>query len=1065
MSVDRRSFLVLTGSAAGSVAVPLPGLAGAADLGAGDLRTEFVERPIGIEFPEPRLSWKLRSARRGVVQAAYRVRVASSAESLAAGTADLWDSGRIASAQQVEIVYRGSPLRSRQRCFWQVEVWDNSGASAKSPVEWWEMGLLAADDWQAQWIIAEDAISAADRQAGLHWIWGAEDSESARRFRFHFSLPAAPTTAVLLIAAKEKLHQVVANGVPVADLDRTISWGVMRPVAIAGLKRGRNLLALSATAGKNPFFAGGGLVAVLRVDLDDGSTLRLVSGPEWRTALTDAPDWAAPDFDDRKWASASPSKLPPIAEIWPAGPAMLLRHDFMARGRVVRARLYATALGAYEARLNGERVGDRHLAPESTDFRKRLLYQIYDVTKLMQEGANTLGATVADGWYASAFTFLPTRYAFGPPPRRFLAQLEITYEDGTTQTIATGPGWRTDVAPVLASELYDGEAHDARREQTGWDRPGFDAARWAMATAGAVPPAPLEAQYGPAIRVTQVLKPQKADVRRPGVTILDFGQNFSGWCRLKVRGPAGTRIQLRHSEILDAAGELSVENLRSARATDVYILKGDPAGEVWEPRFTYHGFRYVEVTGYPGPLPADAIEAVVVHTDCPISGNFEIDKPVVQQVWRNALWSQRGNFVAVPTDCPQRDERMGWMGDAQVFWDAAAFNMDVDAFTRRFMGDVRVAQSADGAFPDVTPNVFEFGGSPGWADGGVILPWTAFWRYGDLRIIDQNWDAMVRWTRYVQDANPDLIWRNKRGADYGDWLAVDAKFPGDPTTPKDLIGTAFFAHSTDLIRRMAEASGRSAEAGRYRQLHHDIVQAFNAEFVRSDGTVGNGSQTGYIQALRFGLLPPGLRQAAGEHLAADIRRRGTKLSTGFLGTPYILDALVDSGQAELAYTLLLQTDYPSWGYMVAKGATSMWERWNGDTGDVSMNSYNHYAFGAVVGFFYRRIAGIDALVPGFERIRIAPVLDARVSHAGADYESVRGRIACHWQRNAASLTVEVTVPPNATSEIHLPAASSSQVTEGGRAVTGRRDLRIMRTTRPGTIELEAGSGDWRFTVT
>jgi alpha-L-rhamnosidase len=527
-------------------------------------------------------------------------------------------------------------------------------------------------------------------------------------------------------------------------------------------------------------------------------------------------------------------------------------------------------------------------------------------------------------------------------------------------------------------------------------------------------------------------------------------------------------VSLRFAEILLGDGAVDQSNLRSARAADFYTLRGDAAGETWEPRFTYHGFRYVQVSGYPGEARADDLIGIVVHSDLAETGALALDNPLLQQLWRNTLWSQRSNFVGIPTDCPQRDERLGWMGDANVFWDAAAFGMDVAAFTRRYLGDVRDAQNPEGAYPDFAPVAFPLGGkgaSPGWADAGVTLPWTVWQRYGDTGVIDENWVAMTRYLAYIERHNPDHVWRNLRGNDFADWLALDAKQPGDPTTPKDLVGTATWAHSVDCMTQMAEATGRGDEAAACRALKARIAAAFEAAFVAADGTVGNGSQTGYILALRYGLVPEPLRAAAADKLVADIRRRGTLLSTGFLGTPNSLDVLADAGQASLVYDLLLRTEYPSWGYMIAKGATTIWERWNGDTGDIAMNSYNHYALGAICGFLFRRVAGIAPAAAGFRRIVFQPVLDARLPRGGGDYDSALGRISSRWERqDGGGFRLALSVPANATATVHLPAAGGRSLREGRQALTAKTAgvLALQRTADEAIVEV--GSGDYVFTV-
>jgi len=505
--------------------------------------------------------------------------------------------------------------------------------------------------------------------------------------------------------------------------------------------------------------------------------------------------------------------------------------------------------------------------------------------------------------------------------------------------------------------------------------------------------------------------------------VFDFGQNFPGWVRIRATGTAGTTITAKFAELLNPDGTADLSNLRLAKATDSFTLAGT-GEEVFEPSFTYHGFRYVEIAGYPGVPTPDDIMGVVVHSACRETGGVTFhDAPLLQTIFDNALWSQRSNFFAVPTDCPQRDERMGWMGDIQVFLDAAAFNMEVDPFIRRFLLEARAAQRPDGAYPIVVPQPLSFPDvvTAGWSEAGIILPWQLWQRYGDTAVIDENWDAMEGWMAYVARTNPDGIWRNDRGLDLGDWLSVDAIKPDDETTPRVLCATAYWAWCAELMAEMAAVTGRTADAERYRALHTKIREAFVAEFVATDGSAGNGSQASQVLALYMGLVPEDRRAAAAELLAQDIRARGMKLSTGFLGTPYILDVLADAGLHNEVAGLLLQTGYPSWGYMPTQGATTMWERWNGDTGDLSMNSYNHYAFGAIVGFFYRRLAGIAPAAPGFRRIAARPLWYPAIGRVSARYESIVGTIATETDGDANGLTrFRLTVPANTVAEVELP---------------------------------------------
>jgi alpha-L-rhamnosidase len=1028
-----------------------------APLTVGRLWTERVECPLGVEVDRPRLSWSLVSAARNVRQSAYRVTAASSRERLEAGEADLWDSGRVASDRCFDVEYDGKLLHSGQRVWWRVQVWDDGArASAPSGSAWFEMGLLQPADWQAQWLDVEDPEERADRAAGIHWIWSEAAALAAgpQQFRCRLELARPARAAELLLAAKDDLLGVWIDGRAVALPAKTY-WGTMLRLAIPPTA-GAHVIAVQARAQSGGFMpgTGGAVAALVKVREADGGIRRLATGLQWRASDAAPVGWEGQDFDDRSWLPARPSPAAPPCDPRPPRAALWARREFNIGRPLARARLYATALGAYEIHVNGRRMGAAHLAPEISVATDHVLYQCHDATPLLKQGSNTLAALIGDGWYASAFSWNNERYSLGDSPRRFLAQLVLDYADGSREVIATDGSWQLGPSAVRSSEIYNGEDYDAQTDA--------EANVWRPAGIGSAPGARRVAQIGPPIRAVQHLAPRRITQPRPGTYVFDFGQNFAGWCRLRVQGPAGTVVRLRHAEILHPDGRINTANLRGARATDTYTLRGDPAGEVYEPHFTYHGFRYVELTGYPGKPDLASIEGIVAHTDAPPTGTLSLDNALAQRIWWNALWSQRSNFFGVPTDCPQRDERMGWMGDIQVFLDAAAFNMDVDSFIRRFMGEVRAGQTPDGAFPIVTPQPRSFPElvTAGWSDAGVILPWTLYRRYGDTAVIAENWQAMQRWLDYVADVNPDFIWRHRRGLDLGDWLSVDAKSPSDATTPKALVATAFWARCASLMGEMAAAIGHADDAMRYTTMRANIGQAFAREFVGPDGRVGNDSQTSYSLALRFGLVPAPLRAAAGARLAADIERRGTRLSTGFLGTPYLLDALADSGHERLAVSLLLQTKYPSWGFMIEKGATTMWERWNGGLVDASMNSYNHYAFGAVVGFMYRRLGGIAEAAPGFRRIAVDPIFDRRIGRVRARYDSCLGPIATETRgdrRGLARLGLEL--PANSTAEVRLPGRPHDWL-EDGRAL-GHAAQTLIRSEASHFV-IEVGSGRYDF---
>jgi alpha-L-rhamnosidase len=1033
----------------------------ACDFGAADLKTEYLNTPLGLETPTPHFSWRIEALRRGARQCAYRITVASNEARLAAGEADLWDSGRIETDRCFDVPYAGRPLHSCERAFWCVRVWDETGkASLPSAPSWFEMGLLDPKAWCGDWLIAEDDEAEANRAAGLHWIWGNYGLDAAPvKFRYTFDVRDV-VGAVLLLSAKDNLLGVWVNGESI-ELPKAVAWGTMLQFPLT-LKSGRNVVCIEALALTEGFLPpdGGALAALIRITHGDGTVSRLTSGPDWRATNEAASGWTAPLFDDHAWPHAVATKANAQCEPWPAGSATLLRRSFSVQKPVVCARLYATALGAYESYLNGVRVGDAILAPEASTADDHIFYQTYDVTKILRQGNNAFGAVVGDGWIAGAFAWRCERFGLHDGPRRFLAQLEIEYRDGSRETVTTDTSWRVAPSAIQSSEIYNGEIYDALHEQPGWAAADFDDSNWRKASVGTDLTLRLVAQLSPPIRRTMVLNPVSRCEPYPGVFVYDFGQNFSGWCRLSVKGKAGETVTLRYGEILLPDGCIDQSNLRFAAATDRYTLRGAANGEIYEPHFTYHGFRYVEVIGYPGAPDDDTISGIVVGSDVSVTGNFRADSPLVQRIWNNALWSQRANFFGVPTDCPQRDERMGWTGDIQVFLDAAAFNMDVDAFIRRFLHEMRAGQTPEGAYPVVTPQPRSFAPmwTAGWSEAGIILPWTLYRRYGDTQVIAENWQAMGRWMRFLAEANPDHLWRNRRGIDLGDWLSVDAVQPADETTPRILAATAYWAYAAALMAEMAAATGRADEASQYTELRAKIGAAFTAAFVRSDGTVGNGSQASYVLALHFGLVPESLCSAACAKLVADIVARGMKLSTGFLGTPYLLDVLLDNGQRDTAVSLLLQTGYPSWGYMIEKGATTMWERWNSDVGDIAMNSYNHYAFGAIVGTLYRRFAGIAPAAPGFRKILVDAVYDQRIGEVAASYLSCLGRIASRVSGDDAGISrLGLVIPANATARVVLP--SQRNWREGGLSLNDRSDMQIIPGTR---LTVEIGSGEYDF---
>ncbi len=631
------------------------------------------------------------------------------------------------------------------------------------------------------------------------------------------------------------------------------------------------------------------------------------------------------------------------------------------------------------------------------DFREHVPYQTYDVTGLIHQGVNAIGALLAPGWYTTPLMWFGQGWNYGTTPPALRAQLRLEYSDGSTDWIATDKSWKADVSPIVFAEIYDGESYDARRIQAGWNRVGFSGSSWSNAELVAPRDPQIEAQYFEPIRAERVMSAQSITNPNPGIYVYDFGQNLAGVPHIRASGPAGTDVQVRFAEVLNADGTLYVDNLRTAKATDHFILAGTGVEE-FEPKFTFHGFRYAEISGLPSKPDADTLKAVVVHTDAPFTVSLKTGSAMLNQLWSNILWGQRSNFVGVPTDCPQRDERLGWAADAQVFWRAASFNMAIAPFSEKFSADLHGTQSGTPMYGIFAPgtDVPNPGYGTGWSDAGVIIPWTSWIQSGDTRVIEQNWDGMEKYLAAIAADNPDHLWKKNYGIPFGDWLA-----PEGPS-PEDLIATAYWAYDVDSMRQMAHATGKKESENKYTALFAEIRSAFQKAYVRNDGFVGavqpsspfdsdpakhsskdpEDTQTTYVLALHMNLLPESLRPLAAQRLVDLISKNNWRLGTGFLGTPYLLESLTNTGHSDVAYRLLLNTDYPSWGYLVDKGATTMWERWNGDKmlGEPGMNSYNHYAYGAVADWIYRYAAGIDTVESsaGFHTILLHPTFDARL---------------------------------------------------------------------------------------
>jgi alpha-L-rhamnosidase len=790
------------------------------------------------------------------------------------------------------------------------------------------------------------------------------------------------------------------------------------------------------------------------------------SATRWEMALLTSSDWSA------KWIGSAnfTQRIP------------MLRRAFVLHGAVKWARAYVTAQGLYQLFINGQHVGDSEFTPGFTSYNKRLQYQTYDISALLKNGYNAVGALLGEGWFTGVLSGEDSSFRYGDHTA-FLAQLEVIYQDGTTETISTDEAWKESPSPILMSNIYAGETYDARLEQAGWHQPGFDDSGW---TPVQVMPGSYDiliAQASPPVRQIARLTPKRT-VRAPnGEMIIDMGQNMVGWVNLTVQGSAGTTVSLRHGEVLDGKGQLYTANLDGAKQTVRYTLSGHGV-ETYSPHFTFQGFRYVAVEGYPGEIKPESITGIVLQSDIGNTGEFETSNALINHLQHNIVWGEKGNFLDIPTDCPQRDERQGWTGDAEVFASTAAFNGDVMGFFEKWLQDLSTDQYASGSVPWVVPDVLRAvkgpferqlndgvaGGVAGWGDAATIIPWTLYLAYGDRQVLEVQYASMRRWVDYERiRAGPELIWSGDfQLGDFADW-GFESRPDYAAATSSALVATAYFAHSADLLARAARVLGRLEDAAHYEQLFAGVRAAFVRRFVSGDGKVGTGTQTAYVLALQFELLPATRATEAAGHLAENVRREG-HLTTGFLGTAGLLFALSDHGHLDEAYRLLLNEANPSWMYAVDHGATTIWERWDGIKPDGSfqdpaMNSFNHYARGAVGEWMYQVIGGInlDPASPGYKHIRIRPRPGGGLTYAYAAHLSAYGRISSSWRIKRQRFDLDVEIPPNTNATVTLPGAAAQihDVFETRQRVTVGRGIASIRPVGSDSV-VELGSGTYHF---
>ncbi|MBC9797154.1 alpha-L-rhamnosidase [Sinomicrobium weinanense] len=794
----------------------------------------------------------------------------------------------------------------------------------------------------------------------------------------------------------------------------------------------------------------------------------------WQMGVLDRSDWKA------KWIGVG-------YEEEQSRPGGLMRNEFNIDKKIRSATAIITSHGLYQAFLNGSKIGDAYLTPGWTSYNKRLQYQVYDVTGQLKPGKNAVGAILGDGWYRGPLTWGERKDLFGSE-LALLLQINVTYADGTTEVFSTNNQWKSAKSSILNSEIYNGETIDARKIKTGWNTSDYDAGEWVKVKEKQYGYDNLVATYNEPVRKQETFKPVKMLTTPEGDKVLDFGQNLVGFVEVEITGKAGDSLVLEHAEVLDKDGNFYTENLRAAKQKNVYILSGRD-NEKFEPHFTWQGFRYVRLKGNVPGISADNFTAVALYSDMRKTGTFKTSDKLLNQLQHNIQWGQRGNFLDVPTDCPQRDERLGWTGDAQVFSKTAAFNMHVDNFFTKWMQDVAADQLQNGSVTHVVPNVLGPGGagSAGWADVATIIPWDMYLLYGNTEILKNQYESMKGWVNYMNEQSKDYLWNS--GFHYGDWLFYRPDDDNDgraALTDKYLIAQCFFAHSTQLLVNTAEVLGKDEDVKKYSSLLHKIKEAFLKEYMTPNGRLVSSSQTAYVLALNFDMFPENLREQAAERLVNNIKSYGYHLTTGFLGTPYLCFVLSEFGYHDLAYTLLMQQTYPSWLYPVTAGATTIWERWDGRKPDGTfqtpgMNSFNHYAYGAIGDWMYRELAGINSSEKinevGYKKIVLKPHLDNKyeseevekqnknsvLDEVNASLETYYGTIVSHWEIDGERKTFDIKIPVNTTAEIHLPSNSIAKIKENNKPLSSSKDIKIVD-EKPDEIVISVGSGHYNFSM-
>lgn len=889
-------------------------------------------------------------------------------------------------------------------------------------------------------------------------------------------------TSVAQIKVENLLTENLTNPVGVGIIQPQLSWQLNSPKrkvmqTAYEIRVGENISTLEK--GKKLQWNSGKITSDQSVHvMYNGAALQSGKKYFWQVRIWDnegkSSAWSAPAFFQMALLNNNEWKAKWIApgyiEDSVLRPSPMFRKQFNASKKIKSATVYITAHGLYEAQINGKRVGDAYFTPGWTSYNKRLQYQVYDVTDLIKRGGNVIGVTLGSGWYRGHLAWENNKNIYGKDIS-LLLQFEIVYADGSKQTILSDESWKCSTGSIISSSIYNGETIDARKNKAGWEMPGYDDTKWNGVKVENFSYCNLVATYNEPAKKHETFKPIKVITTPKGEKVIDFGQNLVGWVMLHVKGNAGDTVVIQHAEVLDKAGNFYTENLRAAKATSTYILNGN-GDEFFEPHFTYYGFRYIKIEGIKGDPNPDDFTAVAIYADMKETGTFITSNPLVNQLQHNIQWGQKGNFLDVPTDCPQRDERLGWTGDAQVFSRTAAFNMGVYNFFEKWMKDVAADQLPDGSVPFVIPNVLglKSAGSAGWSDVSTIIPWNMYLAYGDKKILENQYSSMKAWVEYMHSKSINNLWNT--GFNFGDWLFYRPDDDNDgraAVTDKYLIAQCFYAHSTQLLMNAANVLGKTEDVSFYSGLLKKIKDAFIKEYMTPNGRLVSGTQTAYVLALNFDMLPENLRAQAAERLAENIKSYNFHLTTGFLGTPYLCHVLTRFGYDSIAYKLLLQETYPSWLYPVKMGATTIWERWDGEKPDGTfenpgMNSFNHYAYGAIGDWMYRKMVGLDTYEDGvgYKHIKIKPHIGGGFSFASASLITYYGKLSNSWKIEGDKIIMDVEIPANTSATIFVPAKNGTTIWEGDLPVSDSKDLEII-SQKGGYMVINAGSGHYHFT--